>query len=229
MERARRSGEPMPCDIILCDRHPEVRALLAGAMQDYGYEVAATASPTQAANWCAQDNPAPLLVADLERLESLASGDTPSFTEAVGVVALIDQATTARALDAFRAGAHALLLKPVDTALLLAQVRALLARRPDRHRPIRFDRFLLDTSAETLHYEQQPVPLTPTEFSLLATLAHHPRALVPKKTLARAVWGHTHVSADALRTHIHGLRRKLDAHRPGFLITVRGRGYRLDP
>ena len=44
-----------------------------------------------------------------------------------------------------------------------------------------------------------------------------------------ALWGYDAYDANLVHVHISGLRRKLEAHGPRILHTMRGIGYRLQP
>ena len=76
----------------------------------------------------------------------------------------------------------------------------------------------------------QPLRLTPTEWSLLERLAERPGHLVTQAELLRTVWGpgydkETHY----LRVYAAQLRRKLEPQpaQPRYLVTEPGQGYRL--
>ena len=75
-----------------------------------------------------------------------------------------------------------------------------------------------------------PVSLTPTEFSLLTELAQHPNKVVSHRKLTAAVWGAEGLTSRRhLRVHIRHLREKLELEpgSPVLIITEKGQGYRL--
>ena len=71
------------------------------------------------------------------------------------------------------------------------------------------------------------VDLTETERRLLAQLARHPDRVVSKTQLLTAVWGYDGYDENIVEVHNSSLRRRLEAHGPRLIHTVRGRGYRL--
>lgn len=76
------------------------------------------------------------------------------------------------------------------------------------------------------------VPLTPTEFALLAGLARLPGQAITSRDLLRLMWdGDWQADTTPLQVHVSRLRRKLgeSAAQPRFIRTVRNVGYRLDP
>jgi two-component system KDP operon response regulator KdpE len=75
------------------------------------------------------------------------------------------------------------------------------------------------------------VPLSPTEFRLLATLAEHPGEVIPSKALIARVWGNQYAGeTHYLRLYVRYLRQKLedDPSNPVYIVNRWGSGYSLD-
>jgi len=90
----------------------------------------------------------------------------------------------------------------------------------------------VDLAAHRVLRGDQPVRLTPTEWSLLELLVRHAGRLVPQKQLLTEVWGPQYEhETHYLRVYLAQLRRKLepDQARPRYLITEPGVGYRFEP
>ena len=64
---------------------------------------------------------------------------------------------------------------------------------------------------------------------LLAYLVRQRGLVLSKHQLLTQVWGYGAYDPNVVEVHISALRRKLEAHGPRVLHTVRGLGYRLDP
>ena len=94
---------------------------------------------------------------------------------------------------------------------------------------LRFDSFELDEADARLTRAGQPVPLPPTPFAVLCTLARSPGRLVTKNALLDSVWGHRFVSESVLKTAISDVRAVLgdDPKQPRYIETVSRRGYRF--
>jgi DNA-binding response OmpR family regulator len=76
--------------------------------------------------------------------------------------------------------------------------------------------------------EDRHMRLSPTELSILLSLARAQQQFVDFPAVARSRRAGKALSLGALRVHVHGLRRKLDAHRARALIaTKRASGYLL--
>ena len=94
---------------------------------------------------------------------------------------------------------------------------------------LRFDRFELDEADARLTCAGVPVPLAPTPFDVLCTLARTPCKLLTKHALLDAVWGHRFVSESVLKQAISEVRAALgdDPKQPRYIATVARRGYRF--
>ncbi|WP_342714564.1 winged helix-turn-helix domain-containing protein [Celeribacter neptunius] len=75
----------------------------------------------------------------------------------------------------------------------------------------------------------QALPLTATEFELLAALMEDPSRLVSRSVLFESVWGRQSAVSDrTLDSHLRNLRHKLaGAGLPDIVKTVHGQGLRL--
>ncbi|OLR91738.1 response regulator transcription factor [Actinokineospora bangkokensis] len=126
-------------------------------------------------------------------------------------------------------GADDYLVKPYVLAELVARVAAVL-RRAGRATPVqRIGDLVLDIDAGTATRAGAVLELTATELKLLAFLASRRGAVVGKTQILGAVWGYEHYDVNLVEVHVSALRRKLEAHGPRLLHTVRGLGYALRP
>lgn len=215
--------------VVVCHRPPDDSALLQSALRTHGIASVATTSADVAAHRCQQVHPTPLLVAEIDRLRKLAPVLLRGAECRPLALALVDDDSQSLTLEAFRAGADAVLTRPFDSAVFVAQAEALLLRDRARQERLSFRGFTLDLVREVLLRGTKEVHLTPTEFALLSRLARERDGTVTKAELRRAVWGHGYVASDTLHVHLSALRRKLHRFEPGLVETLRGRGYRLRP
>lgn len=103
---------------------------------------------------------------------------------------------------------------------------------PDVNRCMKIGNFVLDAHTHQVHLEGRCINLTPTNFDYLLALACSSPEVVSIKSLARQAQGYELTAAEAhelVRWRIHELRKaiELDPRAPQFIITVRGKGYRL--
>lgn len=145
----------------------------------------------------------------------------------VPVVFLTAHGGLADRLSGFSAGGDDYLAKPFHLVELAARIRAAL-RRAGREPAREAGGLRLDPVAHVVEVHGAPVPLTPTEFRLLACLMAAPGAVVRRRALLRAAWPEgAQVSENTLDQYLVRLRRKLrEADSPRGISTVRGVGYR---
>ncbi|MCW2613494.1 MAG: two component transcriptional regulator, winged helix family [Frankiales bacterium] len=136
--------------------------------------------------------------------------------------------STEDVLAGFRAGADDYLVKPFSMAELLARVDALL-RRSGRllSSSLQVGDVVVDPGARTVQRAGAPVELTRIEHDLLVLLTRHAGRVLSKTQLLTQVWGFDAYDSNLVEVHVSALRRKLEAHGPRIIHTVRGAGYVL--
>lgn len=129
-------------------------------------------------------------------------------------------------LAGFAAGGDDYLVKPFHFAELVARLRALLKRPQGVAGPV--DEVHLDPASHSLVTAQATLPLTPTEFRLLAVLLASPGTVVRRRELVRSGWTDgARVHDNTLDQYVARLRRKLaEGGSPETISTARGIGYR---
>lgn len=135
-------------------------------------------------------------------------------------------------------GADDFVARPFDPRELVARLRAVLRGRGEysarRNRgPIVIGGLVVDTVRHEVRMQGRPLGLTHREFSILRCLAERAGEAVPRDCLFEEVWGYdASLGGKLLEVYIRRVRCKMepDPHRPIYLQTVRGFGYRLaDP
>jgi len=216
----------------VCEDDDELRGVLRGALEREGLIVKATGSGAEAVRVFAADPP-DVLVLDIG-LPDADGRDVCQALRARGVTTPVLFLTARDALtdrlSGFHAGGDDYLSKPFALAELLVRVHALCRRPPVTAAPAAEDAGLvLDPAAHAIVHGDRTVPLTPTEFRLLAALAARPGQVVRRASLVAAAWPEGAIVHDnTLDAYLARLRRKLrDAGAPAQIRTARGVGYVL--
>ena len=136
-------------------------------------------------------------------------------------------------LTGFDMGADDYVTKPFSVKELLARIKAILSRE-DHDSPApaqyRFGDFILDMNSRTLTKNGKDIPLTRTEFTLLAFFLAHEGEALGRDILLRDVWGVENLGTQrSLDTFVAIVRRKIEKNpaQPRHIVTVHRVGYKF--
>ena len=227
--------------LVVDDEQPLAR-LVAGYLERDGFEVGlAFDGPTAVA--LARERDPDVVVLDLgpPGLDGVeVCRQVRTFSDAY-VVMLTARAEEVDTIVGLSVGADDYVTKPFRPRELVARIQAML-RRPRRAagvaggvgdgavEPLRFGALSVDPVGREVRLHDDPVPLTRTEFDVLAALAAHPHRVFSRPALLTEVWGADWVGDDHLvDVHVLHVRQKLGdtATEQRYVRTVRGVGYRM--
>src|SRR5437870_6496378 len=219
--------------LLLVEDDPEMLDLTAYVLRRERFVVAEAGDGAQALRRFRADRP-DLVILDLglpsldgfEVLRRIRDeSDTP-------VLVLTGRRDAQDILRAFNLGTDDFLPKPFEYRELTARIRAILRRvkgaaQEEAEPRVQLDGLTLDPQTYELTWHDSSVRLTPTEFRILYLLATNNGRVVPASRIYTYVWGSQGGDANALRSHISHLRRKLesDGGRPGTIASVPAVGY----
>ena len=206
------------------------RELIVAILEDDGYQVCAVADGPAAFEAVGSFRPDLALIdgglpgtsgADVARRLS-REGDLP-------IIFVTGADSAADIHEGFRLGADDYIVKPFDPEELSHRVRAVLRRTGRMPSQVReCGDLVVDEGGCTVVMAGQPVALTATEFKLLSLLMRNRTRMVPKGQLLGQVGGYDD-DDHLVEVHVSSLRRKLEAHGPRVIHTIRGSGYVLRP
>lgn len=123
-------------------------------------------------------------------------------------------------------GADDYIVKPFEIEELLARIRAVLRRQPQKD-VIDINGLVIDKNAFEVKVDGHTLDLTKTEYDLLFILAENRGRVLQREQILDHVWGYnSEVETNVVDVYIRYLRNKLKPFQKEKLIeTVRGVGY----
>lgn len=218
--------------VLAIDDEPNILEVVTAYLRQAGYQV-----------HCAVDGPSGLRAAravkpdvivldvmlpGMDGLELLAQLRRES---AAYVIMLSARSEETDKIIGLSVGADDYLTKPFSPRELVARVKAALRRMQTGTTPetdmLLFQHLRIDRRSRQVWVDGHPVTLTAVEFDLLRTLAEHRGAVLSREQLLQQVWGYDFYGEErVVDVHIGHIRQKLGNE--GFVVTVRGVGYRFD-
>jgi two-component system KDP operon response regulator KdpE len=223
--------------ILIVDDEPVVLRALRVALEAQDYVVAATLNGEDALSRIT-NGAFDLVLLDLG-LPALSGFEVIRRVRvlhpALPIIVLSAQGEDAVKVEALDLGADDYVSKPFSVPELLARVRVALRHgevAENRAESTRIERGVvhLDLAEHTARVRGEAVPLTRTQFALLACFARHPGRLLTHRAIVAEVWGDPDAAAaDNLRVQISQLRRRIeeDPRHPALIVTEPGLGYRF--
>jgi DNA-binding response OmpR family regulator len=135
-------------------------------------------------------------------------------------------------LEGFAQGADDYLVKPFSLKEVEARLTALHKRSSGQvtSHLLQAGTLTLDPRTMAVRFGGNEVRLPPKALRILELLMREPGRVISREEIERQVWGEEQETSDALRSHLHMLRRALTAaggHDP--IETLHGIGYRVLP
>ncbi|MFD3740681.1 response regulator transcription factor [Streptomyces sp. NPDC058629] len=234
-------AEDDPQRILIVDDEPAVREALQRslAFEGYGTQVAADGYEALA---MAEAYAPDLIVLDIQmpRMDGLTAARRIRATgSTTPILMLTARDTVGDRVTGLDAGADDYLVKPFELDELFARIRALLRRSSYASAAagaevsdddiLSFADLRMDLTTREVTRSERRVELTRTEFTLLEMFLAHPRQVLTREQILKAVWGFDfEPSSNSLDVYVMYLRRKTEAGgEPRLVHTVRGVGYAL--
>ena len=220
--------------VLVVEDDPDIRELLKFTLERAGLKVVEAESGEDALT--VLDGPQPSLaiidwmLPGINGVELTQRLRKDPLTSAMPLIMLTARGEEADKLKSFDSGIDDYLTKPFSPKELVARVKALIRRSglpEDGH--IIVQGLDLDINAHRLTINGDPIPIGPTEFSLLELLMSNPNRAFGRAQLLDRVWGrNVYVEERTVDVHILRVRKALSKFNLDRLVqTVRGIGYRF--
>ena len=220
--------------ILLIEDDASIREVTALGLEAAGFTV--MTAPDGLAGlerWRAERPDLVLLDVMLPRLDGLEVCRAIRHEATTPIVMLTARSDTVDVVVGLESGADDYVRKPFEMPELVARVRAALRRGAGRDgttgHAIELGDLRIDLDGRTVAGGGEAIPLTRTEFDLLATLVSQPGRVFTRDGLLDAVWGYDYLGDSRLvDVAIGRLRAKIEADPaiPSIVLTVRGTGYK---
>jgi two-component system OmpR family response regulator len=219
--------------ILVVDDEPNIVEVLTMALRYQGFEVAAAANGQEALAQVSAFRPHLMLLdVMLPDMDGFEVAERLGAQRAdVPIIFLTARDETPDKIRGLTAGGDDYVTKPFSLEELVARIRTILRRtglaEPEGRRLV-FADVEMDEDTREVARAGAPIELTATEYRLLRFFLLHPRIVLSRAQLLDNVWEYDFGGdGRVLETYVSYLRKKLDAHGPPLIHTVRGVGYAL--
>ncbi len=223
--------------VLICDDEPDVATIVAELLRREGIEARTCASGREALA-ALEERKVDMVVLDImmPEMDGYEVCRRIRAASRVPVLFLTAKDTDISQVAGFAVGADDYVTKPFKPRGLVARIKAHLRRTqrlaaPEVATVVRCGPVTCDLMRHTAELYDVALELTPTEFDVLAALAHAGGAAVPTGELYQSAWHEEPLpsSRNSVMVYIRRLRRKLAAVDPSseHIETVWGVGYRL--
>jgi two-component system alkaline phosphatase synthesis response regulator PhoP len=231
--------------ILIVDDEPEIIRIARGYLEQAGFRVVGVGNGRDALAAFRHDQP-DLLILDLNLpappgsppMDGLDVARAVRQTSGPGantpIIMLTARVEETDRIVGLELGADDYVTKPFSPRELVARVRAVLRRGaapPEAAAtPIHAGELAIDPARYEVLRAAAPVELTPTEFTLLYTLASAPGRVFSREQLLDSLGPDYEGLARTMDSHIKNLRAKLEEEprNPRYVLTVFGVGYKFN-
>jgi two-component system OmpR family response regulator len=219
--------------ILVVDDEPNIVEVISMALRFQGFQIETAATGREAVAAVSRFRPH-LMILDvmLPDMEGFDVADRLGAQRSnVPIIFLTARDATEDKVRGLSGGGDDYMTKPFSLEELVARIRTILRRTGQASAEsgrLVFEDLELDEESHEVTRDGEPIELTATEYRLLRYLMLNPRRVLTRAQILDHVWDYDFGGdGRVLETYISYLRKKLDAHGPSLIRTVRGVGYAL--
>ena len=229
--------------VLLAEDEPNLAFSLQFNLQTEGFDVVVVPNGRLAVEKWRQEGPFDLVILDVNMPEMNGyevAREIRKVDDQTGILMLTARAADEDRVEGLEAGVDDYITKPFHLKELMLRVRRM-AKRSQYLAPestvgvsvplIKFGDFELNVEALHLKTPRGQWNLTKLEADILKEFMTHPKRVLSREHLLSQVWGiKGDIETRTVDNFIMRIRRYLetDPTKPEYLVSVRGRGYRLN-
>lgn len=227
--------ERRPQRVLVVDDEPNIVELVSMALDFHGFTVESAGDGREAIAKASSFKPhlmmLDVMLPDMDGFE--VAKRLGAARAGIPIIFLSARDSTQDKVRGLSGGGDDYMTKPFSLEELIARVQTVLRRTgqaASESSQLVFGDLELDEESREVRRSGINIELTPTEYRLLHYLMVNPRRVMTRAELLDHVWDYDFGGdGRVLETYVSYLRKKLDAHGPDVIRTVRGVGYGLQP
>lgn len=227
--------------ILVVDDEKEITDLISLYLRNENYTVYSFYDPVEACE-LAKNEELDLAILDvmMPKMDGFKLCQRIRETHNYPIIMLTAKGEEIDKITGLTLGADDYMTKPFRPLELIARVKAQL-RRYKKYNPtnpaedantIMHGGLVLNSLTHECTLDDRPLPLTPTEFTILYVLCQKKGQVISAEELFHAVWGEEYFSKsnNTITVHIRHLREKMNDsfEEPKYIKTVWGCGYKIE-
>jgi two-component system phosphate regulon response regulator PhoB/two-component system alkaline phosphatase synthesis response regulator PhoP len=221
--------------IAVVDDEPDIVELILVHLKRAGFSVKGFSRGDELLRFLQSEHPAlvvlDLMLPDMDGFDVCRSIRQHPQLGDIRIIMLTAKGDEVDRVLGLELGADDYVTKPFSPRELVARVKAVLRRPPERRQPdtLRIGKSLeIDAKGYVVRVDGKAVHLTATEFRILELLAANRGWVFTREQILNHLWGEGKIVLDrTIDVHVRNLRRKLGAG-AHFIRNVRGVGYKLE-
>lgn len=220
--------------LLIVDDEEKIRSLIRKYAEFEGHTVSEATNGMEAITM-AKKNTYDMIIMDImmPMLDGFSAAAEIRKFSSVPIIMLSARGEEYDKINGFRLGIDDYVVKPFSPKELMLRIEAILKRvspgePATKHETFSQEGLTVDFMARIVTIDGVRVDLSPKEYDLLFYLIKNANIALTREKLICEVWGYDFYGDDrTLDTHIKLLRRSLGKY-AGFIVTLRGVGYRFE-
>ncbi len=222
--------------ILVVEDEEDILELVRYNLSGEGYGVLAVQTGEAGLSTAKREHPdlviLDLMLPGIDGLDVCRELKAYASTRSIPIIILTAKGEEADIVAGLELGADDYITKPFSPRILMARIKTVLRRKTkesvNEMADISIHNIMIRPGRHEVTVDDQPIPLTSTEFKLLHLLARHPGWVFTRYQIVDGVHGDNYPVTDrSIDVQIVGLRKKLGSAGK-FIKTVRGVGYKLE-